>query len=69
MEMLPLTGKINTLKPHAAKNTSQRALKYPPVCVKSDFSDGVFVCVMCSVLPCCEGEVGTAGWLKLLSSA
>lgn len=69
MEILPLTGKINTLTPHAAKNASRRALKCPPVCVKSVLFDGcVFVCVLCSVLPCCEGEVGTAGWLKLFSS-
>lgn len=40
-----------------------------PVCVKSVLPDGVCVCVLCAVLPCCEGEVGTAGWLKLLSSA
>jgi len=26
------------------------------------------ICVLCSVSPCCEGEVGTAGWLKLMSS-
>lgn len=66
MEILPLTGKMNTLKPHAAKNAPQRALKGPPVCVNFVFFDGV--CVLCSVLPCCEGEVGTAGWLKLFSS-
>lgn len=59
MEIGPLTVNINTSKPHAA--ISKGCLFVSNLC----FFDG---CVLCSVLPCCEGEVGTAGWLKLFSS-
>lgn len=44
IELLPLTGKMNTLKPHAAKNASQKACLH--VCVKSVF---LIVCVLISV--------------------
>lgn len=61
MEILPLAGKINTLKPHAVWSASQRALKCRPVCVK--YVGGLYLCVCVWCVQCYPAVRGRWGQL------